>query len=288
MSEKVLVPLSAELGINIGVNGRQPLNNQPYFRMRYLGDGTPVHAGSSEAFNYMMELIKELSDITNLDELRLILSSYVLVRAKYKPSYSVHANLLKINPDSLSLILENFVSEDSENGKRSQAVAAGLMDIFAGNGRVESGKINDPSRHYPGDVCIRSMNEPETWEKAFEVRDKPVKTSDIFIFCNKCLSMGVKEAAVLMLSNNQQRINQGSISDWAFQNNIGLTLFYGWGPFVEQVLFWSDIAKPEAVDQAIDCIQERIVGIECPPSTLLRFQSLLALSTQRGIIDIPN
>ena len=34
----VLVPLSAELDFDIGVRGREPLNNQPYFRMSYLGD----------------------------------------------------------------------------------------------------------------------------------------------------------------------------------------------------------------------------------------------------------
>jgi hypothetical protein len=34
LAENVLVPLSAELGISLGVTGRQPLNNQPYFRCR--------------------------------------------------------------------------------------------------------------------------------------------------------------------------------------------------------------------------------------------------------------
>ena len=47
----VWVPLAAELGINLGVTGREPLNNQPYFRMTYLGDGTPVHSGAKAAFD---------------------------------------------------------------------------------------------------------------------------------------------------------------------------------------------------------------------------------------------
>ena len=41
----VLVPAAAELGISLGVTGREPLNNQPYFRMTRLGDNQPVHAG---------------------------------------------------------------------------------------------------------------------------------------------------------------------------------------------------------------------------------------------------
>ena len=49
----VLVPLSAELGFSLGVTGREPLNNQPYFRMSRLGDDTPVHSGGRAAFDYM-------------------------------------------------------------------------------------------------------------------------------------------------------------------------------------------------------------------------------------------
>jgi hypothetical protein len=47
LCHSVLVPLSAELGFSLGVTGREPLNNQPYFRMTRLDDGTPVHAGGA-------------------------------------------------------------------------------------------------------------------------------------------------------------------------------------------------------------------------------------------------
>src|SRR5690606_17545411 len=38
LCHSVLVPLAAELGIHLGVTGREPLNNQPYFRMTRFGD----------------------------------------------------------------------------------------------------------------------------------------------------------------------------------------------------------------------------------------------------------
>lgn len=59
----VLVPLAAELGFSIGVTGREPLNNQPYFRMTRLNDGTPVHAGGRAAFDYMLALVEELQEL---------------------------------------------------------------------------------------------------------------------------------------------------------------------------------------------------------------------------------
>ena len=53
-------------------------------------------------------------------------------------------------------------------------MVAGLLDVFVGAERVESGRINDP----------------KVWEKAIEVRDKPVAASDVQIFGNKCVAMG--------------------------------------------------------------------------------------------------
>src|SRR5690348_11505845 len=44
LCHSVFVPLAAELGISLGATGREPLNNQPYFRMTRLGDGTPISA----------------------------------------------------------------------------------------------------------------------------------------------------------------------------------------------------------------------------------------------------
>ena len=77
----------------------------------------------------------------------------------------------EVTPEQLVDAIWRFVSADSEHGRRAQAVVAGLLDVYASPSRVESGRINDPSRKYPGDVCVRSLDDPEVWEKAFEVRD---------------------------------------------------------------------------------------------------------------------
>jgi hypothetical protein len=58
-------------------------------------------------------------------------------------------------PAQLASIVSQFTREYSEGGRRAQAIAAGLLDVFLGTERVSSGRINEPSRQYPGDVCIR-------------------------------------------------------------------------------------------------------------------------------------
>lgn len=274
----VLVPLAAELGINIGVTGREPLNNQPYFRMTRLGDDTPVHAGGRAAFDYMLELVGELSKLEDESEAREALRAFVAVRRRYQPRYTSHDGKVTIAPERLAALIADFVRENSEGGRRAQAVVAGLLDVFAGTGRVESGRINDPSRKYPGDVCVRMAEDPESWEKAIEVRDKPVSASDVQIFGKKCVDMGVREAAVVMVADTQPPLDVEALSAWASGFGIGLTLFHGWPTVVDQVLFWAELPKPEAVLEAVERIEERLIAVEASPEAVDRWQSLVRTS----------
>lgn len=267
LSENVLVPLAAELGFSLGVTGRQPLNNQPYFRMTRLGDSTPVRRGAQAAFACTVDLVRELQDMDEA-EAREALRAFVDVRRRYQPRYVDHDGSGAITPDGLLEVICAFVKQDSEGGRRAQAIVAGLMDVFATPDLVESGRINDPSRKYPGDVCVRSADASDIWEKAIEVRDKPVATSDVQIFAKKCIDMGVREACVVMVSERQAVLDCLALTQWANGFGIGLTLFQGWSEFVDQVLFWSAEPKPVAAAQALGFIHQRLVAVEASPEAV--------------------
>ena len=270
----VLVPLAAELGINIGVTGREPLNNQPYFRMTRLGDDTPVHQGGLAAFTFMVELVRELQELRSESDARQALQAFVVVRRRYQPRYLERSGETVITPEQLVSAIRAFVREDSEHGKRAQAVVAGLLDVFAGAARVESGRINDPSRKYPGDVCVRSAVDATIWEKAFEVRDKPVAPSDVQIFGKKCVDMGVREAAIVMVADRQPILESERLSAWAASFGIGLTLFHGWHSIVEQALFWASASKPESASQAVGLIHDRLLAVEASPAAVALWDEL--------------
>ncbi|HEX3408796.1 MAG TPA: restriction endonuclease, SacI family [Candidatus Binataceae bacterium] len=279
LCHNVLVPIAAELGISLGVTGREPLNNQPYFRMTRLGDGTPVHAGGRKAFDYMIELVKELQQVPNVQEARKALRAFISVRRRYQPRYADPKGDTAVTPEQLLAAIIQLVSSNSEGGRRAQAVAAGLLDIFAGLDRVLSGRINDPSRKYPGDVCIKSATDPHAWEKAFEVRDKPVSTPDIQIFGKKCVDMRVREAAVVMVSDRQIPVDEVYLAKWASGFGLGLTLFFGWESFVDQVLFWSELPKPIAATRAVACIRQRLINVECSPAAVALWNKLTRAHT---------
>ena len=271
----VLVPLAAELGISIGVTGREPLNNQPYFRMTRLDDGTPVHAGGRAAFDYMLGLVHELQALPDESGALAALRAFLAVRRRHQPRYAPQPGEIAITQDRLIDMIRAFVGENSEGGRRAQAIVAGLMDVFAGPERVESGRINDPSRKYPGDVCVRSAIDPNVWEKAIEVRDKPCAMSDVQIFGKKCVDMGVREAAVVMVSDRQGLLDAQALMQWANSFGIGLTLFNGWADFVSQALFWAELYNPLAATSATVFIRQRLIAVEASPGAVELWQSLL-------------
>ena len=263
-----LVPLAADLGISIGVTGREPLNNQPYFRMTRLDDGTPVHRASRAAFDETVRLVTELEAVSTEDEARAALTAFVAERRRYRPRYAAPEGEVTIGPEALPAAIQALVRDASENGRRAQAAVAGLMDAFAGPGRVESGRINDPSRRHPGDVCVRAVDDPNAWEKAFEVRDKPVSLSDVQIFGIKCLDMGVREAAVVAVADGQTLLDQERLSEWAAELGVSMTVFMNWESIVGQTLFWAGDPKAVTALRAVGHICERLIAVEASPGSV--------------------
>jgi hypothetical protein len=114
----------------------------------------------------------------------------------------------------------------------------------------------------------------DTWEKAIEVRDKPVAASDVQIFAKKCVDMAVRKAAVVMVSEQQQRLNAETLAAWAAEFGIGFTLFHGWDSFVEQALFWAEPPKPDSANKATRFIHQRLLGVEAAPSSVGLWENL--------------
>ena len=86
--------------------------------------------------------------------------------------------------------------------------------------------------------------------------------------------MGVREAAAVMVADAQPQLDQEDISRWGSGFGIGMTLFHGWGSLVDQVLFWAELPKPEAVAFAIERIEARLIAVEASPYAVQRWQKV--------------
>lgn len=263
LAHGVLVPHAAQLGINLGVTGREPLNNQPYFRVMRVSATMPVHGNAKPAIDALLPLLDAINAISSPNEAREALRAFIHVRRRYNPVYAALGDeSLELSRADLIEVISRFVAENSEGGKRAQAVAAGLLDLFAGSERVLSGRINDPDRHLPGDVGIRRRDQPDQWEKVFEVRDKPVSPEDVYLFAQKAIENHAVEAAVLSVHGSQDPIDTAEILAWANARGVSVTFYKGWQAFVEQILFWSEESQSQGLILLPQLIHRRLIEIE--------------------------
>lgn len=258
----VVAPLAIEHDFSIGVTGSNPLNNQPYFRISNLSaENLPVATRAQKAFGYMLELIREVDKITDPKQVETVLRSFIKVRKNY---VSRHEPLKAgdVHPIKVQELIMKFVRQKSERGRRAQAVVAGIMDVVS-KGKVETGRVNDPSRRLSGDVQVfASEDRNKTQYKAIEVRDKPVSFSDVKVYCNRCLEKGVTDIAVVMVHKDQKKLDRDKLNKWAKDKKLHLSLFYGWNDIVNQAFFWSQEPGFTAAKKALEAVHERLIEIE--------------------------
>ena len=138
-----------------------------------------VKGNAEVALNLVCDLLDELSAMSDRAKLLGALAAFIEVRREYWATardYSLrrHVTLRRATEKD-----RRFVKEDSEGGRRAQAVAAGLMDVVEGDENVETGRVNDPDRNFPGDVAAYSRWQGRKIIRALEVRDKVLSESDL-------------------------------------------------------------------------------------------------------------
>ena len=279
----VIVPLSVELGFHLGVTGREPLNNQPYFRMTRLGDGTPVRASAKPAFDYTIALVDELDAITDAEVARRALRAFIAVRREFMSKDVSHAAQVMLTPPALIQAIARFVGEDSEGGRRAQAIVAALFDVALGEELIESGRIHDPSRRSPGDVCVRSAIAQDQWEKAVEVRDKPVTRSDLVVFGRRCAQLKIRDVSVVAVSDKQGPLDLDELEAWSRPLGLSFTLFMGWESLVHQALFWAKDSKHTAAARAVEQVHRRLIALEVSVQGVKRWSELVVEHSDREV-----
>ena len=116
----VLVPHATELGINLGVTGREPLNNQPYFRMIRIDDGTPVHGNSRVAFAILREILDQLAQVQTEAEARAALRAFIRVRRQAQPDYAAMIEGAAVPVGVLVGMVATFVVADEADVNRRE------------------------------------------------------------------------------------------------------------------------------------------------------------------------
>jgi hypothetical protein len=288
LCHSVLVPNAPELDINLGVTGREPLNNQPYFRIDRVSRDVPIRANTAPLLEQLLELLSELQAVHSDEEARQALRAFIAVRRRHGLRYSSKVEVRStISSDELPKVIAKLVAEQSEGGKRAQAVVAGLMSLVVGSDRVAIRRVNDPDRNLPGDVGIRQLGvrEVDRWERVLEVRDKPVKREDLYLLATKAVGANVADAAIVAVAAAQPEIAIEEARRWAAERGVVLTVFLGWEAFIRQALFWSATPQTEAATALPGLIYERLVELEVSQEGVGQWLNLVGQAKEEATDD---
>ncbi len=264
--QHALVPEARTLKVDIGVSGKEPLNNQPYFQNSVVTREMVVHSTAKAALHAVYEILEVLTVIRDTAEAMSALAAFIKVRRSYWKAPAPYSS-----PEAALALtefiqrIEDLVLEDSEGGRRAQAVAAGLMDAFQDGAIVETGRVNDPSRSVPGDIAVYDPPEDEstpTLRMVIEVRDKQVTDADIHTFSSRAATV-VGRAAILAVALGQEQIDVPSAQKVAADLGLDLQVFVGWTPYARQIFFWSPDDAAKAIRAAHEFVYQRLVELEC-------------------------
>jgi len=218
LCKDVVAAHAPRLGIDLGVTGREPLNNQPFYAEERISADLPVRKGAREALTLLLQTITALESIRSEPEARLALRSFLQVRRRDDSRWlPAERGDTVLTLEALSTLVMEFVGLESEFGKRAQAVVAGVLDVAFGEDRVVTSRIHDPDRHFPGDVGVRVLEHE------------------------------LPHAGIVAVAGGQavEELEPGVA--WAAERGLLIATYTSWRQFVRDVLFWSPHHLRDAV-----------------------------------------
>lgn len=143
----VLARNARDFGYDLGVPGPEPLNNQPWFHADRVDEIRPEQV-RQDTRNYLrsIQALLKAADALTAAEAEGALAALIVRRrevadARRDAASRELATTSSSLPDLISL-LDSFIADDPEGGRRGQALVAAVLDCSLP--RVELGGINDP------------------------------------------------------------------------------------------------------------------------------------------------
>jgi hypothetical protein len=268
LCKEVLAAHAPRLEIDLGVTGREPLNNQPFIAEDRVHENMPVHDRARPGFGLLLEALAKVAAFTSSEEALGALRAFLQVRRSTR-----YAGQLELAQNTYSLLrlaamIQHYVGTKSEVGRRAQACVAGILDAAGGNA-VKVSQVHDPDRRFPGDV---NATVPGGTTYAYEVRDKPVSETDAYHFTNKVRSNGLRHAVIVAIDAGQQPLSQGALDAYAAQRDASIRVFYSWESFLREVAFWA--GSPVDWTRAVAAIHARSLQLEVSDEGIRQWEQL--------------
>jgi hypothetical protein len=198
VGHQVLVPAAVEFQFHLGATGREPLNNQPFFRYNRVDEMERVIGRARPALEHLIETLRRIDQMSK-EQALWALAAFLRVRMEVV-AQAQQLTLERVGSDVDTLIdaSTRFLAEDPEAGRRGQAFVAAVFDLVFTE--VRMGRIHDPSRKLPGDVQGLQGGRVIL---AAEVRQKPVAETEVMRFAARLETARIRRGMVAALAAGQ-------------------------------------------------------------------------------------
>lgn len=265
----VLVPASRKYGFDLGATGREPLNNQPFFRYERIDQMARVR--DAAGLRLLLTTLRQVAQLS-AGSAREALAAFVRVRTEVADAKQ-RVTLRDVDLGVRQVIdaATSFVNEDADGGKRGQGLVAGVFDVAFEE--VRMGRINDPSRRFAGDVQVM---EGVQVVLAVEVRQKPVGEADALAFAKIAAEAGVANVAVAALHPGHEPLDRAALRVAAEdRHGVHVSMIESAAELITGALLWSGHRTDDDLRALPQRIADRLHEIEVSPRSARRWLHLV-------------
>lgn len=272
LCHKIIVPAAAEHRFSIRNTGREPMNNQPFFRYERIDQLDRVrNPADREYFVDVAQQANMLDRAEALEALAAFLREALAVSAAAR-SVNVRANGLTAS--GAQIAVEDFLRFDApDRPHRLQAFAAACLGLLYDS--VRTRRINDPSRDFPGDVHAVVGGEVAV---AMEVRGKPVGPSDLSSFGEACESAGLGRAIMFVDAPLQIELGPHIAVNNRSGRSTQIAAFTSAPELLAESFLWARRPLPDAIDAFATDYLTRLQEIEVTVPTLQEWARAVAIA----------
>lgn len=257
LCKDVLVPCCVEAEVDIRNSGNEPLNNQPFFRHERVSPEMAVHPRTRVHLDFLCECLDQVDHLDQSDA-RVALAAFLRARLSSVPEAKEESGQMIMGIPDLAQTVVQFITASPEGGRRGQAFVAAALDLVFPD--VRTTRINDPSRHWPGDVVIFRGDAAQA---ACEVKQRNATPSEILQFVALFPRFGLRRAMVAVLALGQQTLDVDTLRATAWQRHaVHLTIFEDAGKLVEAVLTWTSRPLDSALAEFPKRMAVRLAELE--------------------------
>ncbi len=263
-----------ENGYHLEHTAAVPFNNSPFNGKRVI-ERSYANLRDPEAFGVLCDAIDSVHAMSKRSAQALLVSflqhRLSVPKALYAP---VPNSVLSIR--SMVEAASEFANADPESGRRGQALVAALVESML-NVDVICERVNDPSRHAPGDV--RALDSDGIY-MCIEVKQRPVGPVDIRNFADSLRNHDIFRGLYLAMRGFE---DVTSAVEHCAKEGIHITLLHGASDLSEVI---QSLIPPRDLTLDSGAFGQSYLNwmqsLNCEPQSLTDWHSKMLLLAQSG------